>query len=328
MKLQTLALGAAFLLAGCSPGRHPITEELSFDQINKLVGKDPAYQTVIMFAESFRQHASTLEMAKASELSYDRLYKFMDSYYDADVRYRLRTEAEKQWTDQGYAAQYTQADSLIRYWQQYLDEHKPDSYVKVELAAILPAESRYGTANVLLDITPLKGPVDKVEGSFGIFVKDSPVVFGDFSPARHNQFTLENGLRSRVRIEGWMNYSIWGITDGDIAYNMYPDRPGLSIRELLEKYTFDYSVTTLVKDGQPIRYADVYQAVPGTIRNYWSAKEEDRIEQEEHYYSEIIRELVDPAFISRSDFTEDSMERYYRDLDPLAAWLMMDRYQS
>lgn len=327
MKLRTLIFVLGLLAAGCAgPGGRPITEELTLEEINGLLKKDPEYQTTVMLAETFREKAPTPDKAKATELTYDRLHKFLASYYNADVRYRLQTEGYEKWAAAGYAQTYDRADSLIAYWQDYLDENKPDSYVKVSLAAILPANSRYGSAEVLLDITPLKGSVDKVEGSFGLFKHGQTHSFGDFGPARHNRFSLEEGLRAPVRQKEWMGYSIWDITDGDIAYNMFPDRPGLPVKELLDKYDFDYTITTLIKEGKPIRFVDVLERIPMSVRSYWSAGGEKQEQMEEYYYTGIVQELVDPDFIPRSEYISDYEQNYYRELDPLAAWLMLERF--
>lgn len=325
MRLLTLMLGIGLLAAGCSgPGGRPVTEELTLDEISGLLKKDPDYNTTIVVAESFRKNASTLDKARANDLTYDRLKKFLDSYYNADVRYRLRNEGEEKWLSAGYGKTFRQAEELIARWQRFLDENKPDSYIKVELAAILPEESRYGTARVVLAITPLKGAVDEAEGSYGLFSHSQKIRFSSYGSSSNN-FTLAQGLRAPVRQQAWLTYNIWDIKDGDIPYNMYPELPGLPLKELLEKYAFDYTVTKLVKDGREIRFADIYERIPQSVRDYWKADEKERDERTEYYYTQIVRELVDPEFIPCSEFLSDYEQDYYRELDPLAAWLMYDR---
>lgn len=326
MRLPTLILGIGLLAAGCSgPGGRPVTEELTLDEINGLLKKEPDYNTTIVIAESFRENASTLDKAKANDLTYDRLKKFLDSYYNADVHYRLQTEGEEKWLAAGYGETFRQAEGLIARWQQFLDENKPDSYVKVELTGILPAESRYGTARVMLAITPLKGAVDKVEGSYGLFPQSRKIRFSSFGSSNNN-FSLPEGLRTPVQHLTWLTYSIWDIKDGDIPYNMFPERPGLPLKELLEKYAFDYTVTKLVKGGKEIRFTDIYERIPASIRGYWEAGENEREERMEYYYTQIVRELADPEFIPLSDFLAGYEQEYFRELDPLAAWLMYDRF--
>lgn len=325
--LPTLLLSIALLAASCSgPGGKPITEELSLDEVNSLLKKDAAYQAAILLAERFREHASTIDQAKANDLSYDRLTAFLTNLYDIEVRQRFHREGEEKWIA-AYGESYERVDSLIEAWQHYLDENRPESYVKVDLAAVIPGESTYGSAKVVLEITPLKGPVDKVAGAFGLFERDKAHGFGEFSPSRHNTFECDNGLRGSVRLPAWMGYNIWGITDGDLPYNMFPDRPGLPLDKLKEKYLFDYTITTLIKDGKSIRFADIYDDVPYSIRNYWSADEKERDERSEYYYGQIAQELIDPDYVSCSDFIEAYEENHYRELDPLAAWLMFDRFR-
>lgn len=327
MKLRTLLTSLVLLSVGCAgPGGRPITEELPLGQINALLKKNPDYRATIRIAERFRTKASTVDLARANDLTYDRLHEFLESYFDADVRNRFRSEGEQAWDEAGFGASYAKVDSLLDLWQRYLDENKPDSYVKVDLAGIIPAESSFGTARVLLDVIPLKGPVDEVAGSYGLFERNKSRGFGDSGVAGNNTFRLEKGLRTPTRIQAWMTYSIWGIRDGDLPYNMYPDRPGLPLKKLKEKYCFDYTITTLVKDGKSIRLADVFEKVPSSIRNYWSASEKELDPNSEYYYGCIAKELVDPDFVCCTDYARNYETDRFREMDPLAAWLMIDRY--
>ena len=194
----------------------------------------------------------------------------------------------------------------------------------MRLLSIDPHESTYGTARVVLEIAPTKGPIDRIEGRFGLFLRDRAHGFDDFSAARHNNFEFKRGLRAPTRITTWMQYSIWDIQDGDIGYNMFPDRPGLPIRELVEKYWFDYSVSELVIDGNRVNYFELYQQVPASIRDYWREDEEERRNREETLYGDIARELLDPDFVERTRFERKYGEDHFRERDSLAAWLVFD----
>lgn len=327
MKPKLLLLcGLIGLTMACAgPENRPITEDMPLDEMNSLLKDEPDYQVAIQIAEAFRKDASTIEMAKINDLTYKGLHTFLKSYLDVDIQSHIEATGEQEWREK-FENTYGKVDSLLEYWKKHLDQNKPNSYVRVTLERIDPEESSYGAASVILSITPLKGRVDKVGGSFGLFPRGTSHSFGDFSSARHNNFAFENGLTIPVTHKTWMQYSIWDITDGDIPYSMYPDRKGLPLDELLEKYWFDYNISELVKDGKQIRYADIYLAIPSSIRNYW---EEDDMEfWQEYRCGEIIRELFDAAFIDRTTYTRDYKQAYYRELDPLAAWLMFDRRAS
>lgn len=312
---------AIFTAACTGPGDRSVNEEIPLDELNRLLVKEPDYQTAIVVAERFRETASTIQRAKANDLTYRRLHEFLTEFLDADLRTCLEVRADEEWAGK-YGTAYDRADTIAAYWQNYVETHKPESYVKVELTGIVPAESSYGTARVVLTVTPLKGPIEKVAGTFGLFPRGQAPSFGDFSPARHNFFEFNEGLKGPTRREAWMNYSIWDIRDGDIPYTMYPDNPGLSIEELLEKYVFDYSVTTLEKDGKTIQYADVWYAVPASVRAYWSGKQHE--EHKEALRGEIVRELIDAEFPDRETYRSGYVRQYYHDLDSLAAWLMYE----
>lgn len=312
---------AIFTAACTGPGSRSVNEEIPFDELNRLLVKEPDYQTAVVVAERFRETASAIQRAKANDLTYRRLHEFLKDFLDTDLRLRLEVRGDEEWAEK-YGAEYDRADSIAAYWQNYVETHKPESYVKVELSEIIPAESSYGTARVVLTVTPLKGPVEKVTGTFGLFPQGQKHRFGDFSPARHNLFEFNGELTSPTAHETWMNYSIWDIRDGDIPYTMYPDNPGLPLTELLEKYIFDYSVTSLVKDGETIQYADVWYAVPASVRNYWS--DEQQGEHREALRGEIVRELVDAGFPDRGTYRFGYVRQYYYNLDSLAAWLMYE----
>lgn len=123
---------------GCAgPGRRPSPEEVPLGPINARLKKNPDYRATIRIAANLRTKAATVDLARMHDLTYDRLHEFLESYFDADVRYRFRSEGEQAWDDAGFGASYAKADSLLDLRQCYLDENKLDSYVKVDLAEIM-----------------------------------------------------------------------------------------------------------------------------------------------------------------------------------------------
>ena len=324
MKPQALLAGFALLLTACGgPENRSVSEELPLEEVNALLKKNPDYQYAVTLAERFRATASTVEKARANDLTYEALQTFLDSLSDSGVRDRLREQADAEWEER-YGETAQRIPGLIAHWRHFLDSLRPESYVSVRLLSIDPRESTYGTARVVLEIAPTKGPIDRIEGRFGLFLRDRAHGFDDFSAARHNNFEFKRGLRAPTRITTWMQYSIWDIQDGDIAYNMFPDRPGLPIRELVEKYWFDYSVSELVIDGNRVNYFELYQQVPASIRDYWREDEEERRNREETLYGDIARELLDPDFVERTRFERKYGEDHFRERDSLAAWLVFD----
>lgn len=319
MKLLTPILCAVLLGSCSSPAQRPVTEPIPLDEMNLLLKDKPDYGPVLMLAEKFRTQAGTLEMARANDLTYKALHDFYKSYTNSELHNRLGIQATREWTER-FGAAYDRTDSIIDRWKAFLDENKPDSYVRVELQSILPAESSYGSAGVVLRVTPLKGPVDRVEGSFGLFKHGQRHYFGDVGPARGNTFSFTGGLSAPATCRTTMGYSIWDIHDGDIPYTMYPDRPGLPLSELLEKYDFDYTVTTLVREGRQIRFADIYGQIPSPVRNYW--QEKDKETYDEYLRGEIVRNLVDSAFTDRSDYVRNYVTDYFRKQDELALWVL------
>lgn len=319
---RTLFCILTALTAACAgPGSRSITEELSPAELNRLLVKQPRYQTAVVAAGRFRERASEIQLAEAFEITYDRLHEFLTAFYDDALRMRLEEEGESAWR-KAYGGEYDRADSLVAYWQEYLDTRRPESYVKVGLSAVDPSESTYGTARVVLNVIPLKGAVDKVAGSFGLFSRGRSHSFGDFSSARHNNFEFVRGLEHPETCRTWMHYSVWDIRDGDIPYDMFPENKGLPLDELLEKYEFDYTITELVQDGETIEYAEILNSVPISVRDYWSDPLRD--ERKETHYGEIVRELTDPEFPDRENFRSEYVKNYYLDLDPPAARLMYE----
>lgn len=319
---RTLLWICIALATACSgTGKRSVVEEIPSSELNRLLIKRPDYQTAIVVAGRFREQASEIERAKASELTYDRLYEFLDAFYDDTLRLRLGEEGARVWREK-YGTTYARVDSLVASWQEFLDNHRPENYVKVELVSIDPAESTFGTARVVLNVVPLQGAVDKVAGSFGIFLRGRSHSFGEFSSARHNRFEFGNGLKQPQSSRTWMHYNVWEIRDGDIPYNMFPENKGLPLGELLEKYDFDYTVTELVKDGKSIDYANIRDSVPTSVRNLLN--DPQREVRKELLYGRIVRELIDPDFSDREACRAEYVKSYYFDLDPLAAWLMYE----
>lgn len=324
MKPLVSIICLAGLLTACGGSENrPVSEELPFEEINTLLKKNPDFEEAVGLAERFRLTASTVELARANDLSYGALQEFLDELTDSVVRNRLREEARTEWTAR-YGATAERIPGLITHWQNYLDSLRPERYVSVRLVAIDPGESIYGGAKVTLEFAPTRGPIDRLTGRFGLFPRNKEHGFDDFSAARHNDFDFPQGLKGTTRIPARMQYSIWDITDGDIAYNMYPDRPGLPIRTLLEKYWFDYTVSELVMNGREVDFSEFYEQVPASIRNYWNQSDEEHPEREAELLGDIARELLMPDFVSGPRYLREYEESYFRNRDSLAAWLVFD----
>lgn len=325
MKFHTAFIGITLVLASCGgPEDRPISEALTSREIGVLLQKNPGYEEAVSMAERFRLSASTADMARANGLTYEALQQFLDARSDKELRNRLQKEADTEWTAL-YGPTAEQVPGLIARWRDYVDSLRPDRYISVRLLAIDPKESIYGAARVTLEFAPTRGAIDRIKGRFGLFPRHKVHEFDDFSIAKHNNFDFPQGLRNPVVKSTWMRYSIWDIADGDIAYNMYPDRPGLPISELLEKYVFDYSVSELVTDGRELNLSEIYEKVPQSIRNYWETGDEEHPEQTEKQLTDIARELLMPEFVGRTQFIRNYDENYFRKRDSLAAWLVLDR---
>lgn len=314
----------AGLLAACGgPEDRPVSEELSLEEINTLLKKNPDFQEAVNMAERFRFMAPTVEMARANDLSYEELQEFLDESTDDRLRERLQNEARTEWTTR-YGAAAAQVPGLITHWHDYLDSLRPERYVSVRLLATDPGESIYGAARVTLEFAPTRGTINRLKGRFGLFPRNREHGFDDFSIARHNDFDFPQGINGPTRITTRMQYSIWDIADGDIGYNMYPDRPGLPIDALLEKYEFDYAVFEVVVNGREVNFSEIYEQVPQSIRDYWNKRDEEHPEREEELMGDIARELIMPDFVCGSRFIHRYEEEYFRSRDSLAAWFVLD----
>lgn len=305
---------AAVLSVGCGgPGGRSITEELPLDAVKNLLKKNPKYAVVVEMAEQFRQTASTTKQAQMSELTYERLCDFMTSYYDDDLRDKLEVEAGAQWIAQ-YGPQSNQVDSLLDYWKVYLENNKPSSYVRVELVQLDRSTVGTGSVRVVLKVIPLKGAVEKVAGRFGIFPhNDLANRFSDYGIARNNDLNIEK-LTAPQSVDTWLTYSVFNIEDADLQ--------NMSVAELQRKYSFDYNISSLSRGGEVISYGKVYNTVPYEIRSYW---EEKKLESRDEFLrGQIVRELVDPAFVTQSSFIINYREEYHRNIDPLAAQFVID----
>ena len=181
MKPQALLAGFALLLTACGgPENRSVSEELPLEEVNALLKKNPDYQEAVTLAERFRATASTVEKARANDLTYEALQTFLDSLSDSGVRDRLREQADAEW-EKRYGETAQRIPGLIAHWRHFLDSLRPESYVSVRLLSIDPRESTYGTARVVLEIAPTKGPIDRIEGRFGLFLRDRAHGFDDFS---------------------------------------------------------------------------------------------------------------------------------------------------
>ena len=315
--MMCLVLGCT-MLAGCSNASKSVLEPLTQQERDKLVEDDELYARVFSIVDWQEKETLTASDRKTLEnLTYRELKDFVSRWWiNAEHRKACEKALAREW-EQCYAHYYVQVDSIDRYWKEVLEEKKPSSWIKVEWIDMTDKSAVIlGHVKIALRLTPLKGPVDRVQLYYGLTPKGHRPFYTYFETTERNCIEVKQSFSSPIVCEGWMNFNTTDLDAGKVNQ--------MSATEVQQVYAFDFNITSLICGGKPVSYVATYNEVPSSVRSMWQRRddcdEEDwKNTSKDIYYASIVNELIDSGMPYKGDYIREGIRREANKDDEVAA---------
>ena len=309
------AFVCALAAVACSaPLEKSVIEPLTTKELDKVVRNDKSFLTTYSIVEGMSNNIHTSEdSVRWIQLSYSRLHNYLKTIEGNQLNASLVSKLREEWENM-YNNYVLDADSLINYWRDYLFVNSYDSLLSVkfdgvEIEKIKNSNKEIDTLlKVKIKLIPLKFAIDSVSVNYSFENK------ADSLYSEHPDSAVTVNL---LNIQKKINDSL--------SIKVYPELSRHIKGMVAEKDTnlvFSYNILSLYHDGKSYSPQDLIEDMPKSVQAYFIASStEDKygpVFDETFYLENVIRELINPSFISQSAYIKVNSERFYREIDSLA----------
>ena len=302
---------SVILLTGCqSPLEKSVLEPLTTKQLDKVAKEDKSFlATYSIVEEKWNYITSPADSARWRGVTYARLHNYLNTIKSAEINSPLFKKLRSDWED-SYAKSSNQVDSIVSLWKNYLSSNSPDSLVSVlfsgvELEKFRNSKKEIDTlVKVKVKIKRLKFPLDSLSLLYG-FSLDSCAV----DTALVSNDTL-NSIKYNRRISD------------SIITKVYPTLLPAVKKSLINSDTllkFDVEVQAVYANGKCYNADTLKKDVPSAVLALIESETDlnDPMFDSNFYRENIIRQEINPAFVSQSAYIKLNAEDFYRELDSL-----------
>lgn len=294
-----------FLLAACkSPLEKSILEPLTSKELDRVAGEDNSFLATYSIVEEKSNYIHTLQdSSRWKHLTYARLHSYLKTIESAELNSPLFAQLREKW-EQMYSSYNTQVDTILRQWRQYLETNTPDSLLIISFEGIETEKIR--NLNKQID-TLVKARIKYKSLSFPV---DSFKMAYCFAP--FNDSSATNNVVYKKRIKDSTTVKVFPVLIPEL-------KKRLSSKDTALK--FQYEIFAVYANGKCYNYDSLKQDLPKSVMQLINAEESSKESQffDERYFREkIIRDLIDPAFISQSAYIKINAEDFYKEIDSLA----------
>lgn len=302
---------SVILLTGCqSPLEKSVLEPLTTKQLDKVAKEDKSFlATYSIVEEKWNYITSPADSARWRDVTYARLHNYLNAIKSAELNSPLFRKLRNDW-ENSYAQSNDKVDSIVAYWKNYLSTNSPDSLVSVvfsgaELERLRNSRKEIDTlVKVKLKIKALKSQVDSLSLSYGFSLDtcgvDSVCICND---------TL-NSIKYNRKISDSITTKVYPYLLPQIKRALIGTDSLLNFKVILHSV---YSGGKCHNDDSLKK--DVPAAVLALIESETSFN--DPMFDSNFYRENIIREQINPAFVSQSAYIKLNAEEYYKELDSL-----------
>lgn len=305
MKIKALLLiFSSVVFWGCiSPMEKSVLEPLSSKELDRVAGKDISFLATYSIVEEKSNYIHTPEdSSRWRTITYNRLHSYLRTIESAELNSPLFAQLRKKW-EYLYNNHNNKVDSLLYYWNSFINKYSPDSLLKVSFEGV--EIERIRNLNKHVD-TLIKVRIKLKTTSF---TADSLRMIYSFSPYEDSLFV--NTVFHKRRIKDSAVIKVF-------PYLVPQLKRALAAND--NTLEFKYSVMDVYSDGKCYNTETIQSELPKSVLQYFLAKKEyadSHIFDGQFYREKIIRELIDPAFISQSAYIKVNAEDYYKQIDSL-----------
>lgn len=300
-----------FLFSCSSPLEKSVLTPLTSKELDKVAGEDISFLATYSIVEEKSNYISTpADSARWREITYKRLHSYLNTINSAQLNSPLFTQLREKW-ERIYNSNNFKVDSIITYWNTYLKENSPDSLVSITFSGIEIERIRNRNKEIdtlvkaKIKILPLRERIDSMFVLYSFAPSnESPVFYFPFNGAL-------NCIKQKKRISGSSEIKVYPYLLPNIKRALINEDSSI---------VFRYDIVSLYSNGKCYNADTLENDLPKSVLQYNLAKmkEEENLMFDELYYREkIIKDLINPSFISQSAYIKVNAEDYYKEIDSL-----------
>ena len=297
-------------LSSCSsPLKKSVIEPLEIKDLKGIIEKDTLFESTYRLIEKIRnlKLIDDIEKAKWSNMTYANVHEIFKFYSDSTFQYEYLGKIKSDWKNK-YGETISKLDSISDYWKKYKKDNSLNNFVSVELFDIETRSNGY--PYVGFRISPLKGPIDKLDFTYVFIKKDDKS-----KKSEKEKFDELNNKRARginlvERISKPKIFWEFDFKNEDIIKDNI-------LEEVLDKYVFEIQIDGIIRNGGT--YQSKYDLdIPHNIEQMWDYDAEGDDLMFDYYRSNVIKEFVNENFISYRSFKYFKIDSIARVINPTA----------
>lgn len=289
-----------------------VLEPLTSKELDRVAGKDVSFLATYSIVEGMSNYIFTSEdSSRWSSITYARLHNYIKTIESAELNSPLFSQLRDKWGKM-YDSYSMQADSIIKYWKNYLIANSPDSLLEVSYKGV-EMERFKRSANVIdtlikaeVTLSPLRYTIDSLCVIYSFQHKDETPSFLIDSAGISDKINHKRKLREPSNIKVFPNLSPHvkkGIISKDTSY------------------VFSCKVDKVYIQGKCFNEDSLKMEIPKSVLSYIEAENTDVLVNplfdQEFYKEKVIKDLVNPSFVSKSAYIKINAEHYYKEIDSL-----------
>ena len=267
MKTFLPVIASVLFFASCSsPLDKPIIEELSIDELAKVIESDSTFSDIYDAIENIREPllSSATQQVRWKNLTYSDLVDYESTALDSALYESVEKLADEKWRHEYFDVAKSVLDT-VRGWKssavEFLDKKTPQSLVKVEPYRINTESYGYGigvkNVDIKFKLTPLVDGIEQFSFYYDVYPKymkkDSVIAAERRTKVMEGStwypsLTLDNGcLYSKALPD--VGYGTW-----EAPYDLEKRLSYETVKSLSESYDIVIYVDDVMIDGNVIDY--------------------------------------------------------------------------
>lgn len=296
-------------LSSCSnPLKKSVIESIEIKDLKDIIEKDTLFEFTYKTIQKIREAKLTddVEKAKWSDMTYADVHEIFQFYSDSTFQYKYIGKIKSDW-EKIYGETIPKLDSISDYWKKYKKDNSLNNFIKIELFDIKTQPEGFTDAGypyVGFRITPLKGPIDKLDFTY-VFIKKGDENKKSESDKFDDLFNdRAKGINLVERISKSKIFWKFDFKNKDIIKDNI-------LEEVLDKYVFEIQINGIIRNG------GTYQSrhdldIPFDIEQMWSYAAEGDDSMFDYYRSDVIKEFINDNFISYRSFKYSKIDSIAR----------------
>ena len=311
-RLLIFLVCVAAFVACASPMEKSVIEPLTSKELDKVAGKDVSFLATYSIVEGMSNHIYTPEdSSRWKDITYTRLHNYIKTIESAELNSPLFAQLREKWGKM-YDSYSMQADSIISHWKNYLQVNSPDSLLHVSYEGI-EIERFKKSSNVIdtlvkakVTLTPLRYAIDSLFVLYAFHHSDETPSYIVMTEVPADIISHKRKLREPSSIK--------------VFPNLPPHvKSGLISND--SSFVFSCKIDKVYMQGKCFNEDSLKMELPKSVLSYIEAENTDVLVNplfdQEFYKEKVIKELVNPSFVSKSAYIKINAEHYYKQIDSL-----------